>query len=46
MYVGGLRSDVEKYDLEDAFSDYGKVRRFYSFTGLPKKVQKTVSMIG
>ena len=27
VYVGGLRSDANKYDIEDAFSEYGKVSR-------------------
>lgn len=25
VYVGGLRSDANKYDIEDAFSEFGKV---------------------
>jgi len=25
LYIGGLRSDCNKYDLEDTFSKYGKV---------------------
>jgi len=28
VYIGGLRSDANKYDIEDAFSEYGKVNMF------------------
>ena len=25
IYIGGLRSDSDKYDVEEAFAQYGKV---------------------
>ena len=26
IYIGGLRSDSDKYDVEEAFAQYGKVK--------------------
>ena len=31
VYVGGLREETNKYDLEDAFSKIGRVRSFHVF---------------
>jgi len=27
VYIGGLRNDANKYDIEDAFNEYGKLSR-------------------
>jgi len=29
VYIGGLRDDANRYDLEDAFSKYGPVRNVW-----------------
>ena len=29
IYIGGLRSDSDKYDVEEAFAQYGKVLKLH-----------------